>query len=400
MIVPGTIAVLLTVLSAPRDAPAPTMADGIEDLAFALHRRLSSREGNLCFSPLGIHSALTLAWLGAKGETARELEGLLQIRGGQEEFISSYEDLRKAILKNLTEGSRDVYALDVQSRVWSQKGKPLRPEFLARLGRIGASQDFADLKGPGLRPAIRAWTARVTRGKLSGPTFEGGALDPTLLVLASAVYFKSAWLGKFSRSETRDLPFQLKNGGSARVPVMHQVGRFDYAGNETVQVLVHPYSGREMHAVIVLPRDPKGLAALESSLSRKTFADLLKGCKDRAVNLFLPRFKVQSSIDLSQELSSLGAKEAFLRERADFSGMAEVKPLYLGEVDHSTVLDVDEDGTEGASLTSVEVVGGAGDDDVSKPVLFRADHPFLFLIRHTESGAIVFLARVEDPRPR
>jgi serpin B len=247
------------------------------------------------------------------------------------------------------------------------------------------------------RREINGWTAEQTRGRIE-EIVPPGVLGPlTRLVLTNAVYFRDAWFHPFPARATVEEAFHLEGGDSVEVPTMRVSKDFAYMEDDRVRVVQLPYRGAELSAFVVLPKDRDGLAGLERTLSAGDLERWTRGDNQaRKVDLHLPRFRFTSTFELTPALRGLGIDKAFTRA-ADFSGITAEEPLMISAVLHKAFVGVDENGTEAAAATAIEFQATAMPVPV-ETVLFRADHPFLFLIRHDASGLILFLGRIADPR--
>jgi len=251
--------------------------------------------------------------------------------------------------------------------------------------------DFIKQTGAAGR-TIDRWIEEQTKGKIKD-LLAGGALDSdTRLVLTNAIYFKGDWASKFKKEHTKDAPFKLSAGKSVQTPMMNQTEKFGYAETEDLQVLRMPYVGGELSMVIFLPKKLDGLAAVEKSLGKTGLDALLKSLDRQKVGVFLPKFKMTSMFDLSKVLPAMGMRDVFDVKKADFSRMDGRKGLYISAAVHKAFVDVNEEGAEAAAATFFAVRW-----NLAHPV-FRADHPFLFLIRHEKTGVILFMGRVMNPK--
>ena len=216
----------------------------------------------------------------------------------------------------------------------------------------------------------------------------------TRLVLANAIYFKGKWEKQFDENATTRADFRVSPGETVRVPMMSRKGDFNYTENGRLQVLELPYQGNELSMVVLLPGKVDGISRMEASLNPKSLDALLGSLETRKVTVYFPRFKTTSSFNLKDTLESMGMPDAFDPARADFSGIDGHKSLFLSAAIHKAFVEVNEEGTEAAAATGMIVVTTSVP---LEPLVFRADHPFLFLIRHNPSGSILFLGRVFDP---
>lgn len=363
--------------------------------AFDLYQHLREDKGNLFFSPASISTALAMTYAGAGGPTKTEMAQVLHFDLAEERLHGGFGTLGE-ILNSAEKG----YRLSMANRLWGAKTYPFRPEFLKttreQYGAELAQLDFARTEEA--RQTINAWVEEQTNGRIED-LIPSGVLDAmTRLVLTNAVYFKGAWDEEFSKRATQDAPFRLSRDRQVKVPTMRQTDRFGYAETDDLQLLELPYEGHDLSMVIVLPKSVDGLPDLETKLTAESVQKWMSGLRRRDVRVFLPRFKLTSQFELADVLRAMGMPLAF-SERADFSGMSTVESLMLSQVVHKAFVDVSEEGTEAAAATAVVVAptaAPAGDRD--EPVVFRADHPFVFLIRDNRTGAVLFVGRVVNPK--
>jgi serpin B len=214
--------------------------------------------------------------------------------------------------------------------------------------------------------------------------------------LTNAIYFKGDWQSPFTADQTKPAPFLLSDGKKIEAPLMFQQKRFGYRTLDGAQLLELPYGNGQMSMIAVLPEKPDGLAKLESQLTSQWLERAITGLRKREVHVYFPKFKMTSEFSLGGTLQALGMTLAFDANQAEFSRMSDVGGLSISSVHHKAFVDVNEKGTEAAAATSA-VVGLTSAPVQEKPVTFRADHPFLFLIRDQATGALVFMGRVTDP---
>ncbi|MEQ8789632.1 MAG: serpin family protein [Pirellulaceae bacterium] len=374
------------------------VADSVNALAFDLYGRLSKSDGNLFFSPASISSALAMTYAGAAGGTEKEMATVLHFGAtglARKPFHEAFGTLT-SLLNSSNE--RGGYELTTANRLWGQKSFAFRDDFLAltreQYGAELKTVDFAQSEAA--RREINRWVEEQTRDKIVDLIPSGVLNEYTRLVLTNAVYFNGAWEHEFSKEATKDAPFHLANGDEIATKMMHQQQDFRYAAVDGVQALQLPYVGYEISMIVLLPEKRDGLAALEEKLSAENVDRWIGALRKREVRLQLPKFKLTSQFQLSSELKALGMTTAF-SDGADFSRMATGEPLRISEVLHKAFVDVNEQGTEAAAATAVLIEATAAPIP-QEPVDFRADHPFVFLLRDNRTGAILFLGRVSDPR--
>jgi serpin B len=222
-----------------------------------------------------------------------------------------------------------------------------------------------------------------------------GLLDATVcLILVNAIYFKGSWASQFDQSLTSDAPFWVTPAEQVQVPMMSQTLKLRYRERDGLQVLELPYAGDDLSMVVLLPEEIDGLAKLEERLTVENLGAWTTGLWQTEVQVFLPRFELTFPFRLDDALISMGMADAF--ENPDFSGMDGTKSLYIGAVLHKAFVAVNEEGTEVAAATAV-LMKAKGLP--LPPPTFRADHPFVFLIRENSTGSILFLGRVVNPAP-
>jgi serpin B len=248
------------------------------------------------------------------------------------------------------------------------------------------------------RKTINSWVEEQTDQKIQDLLPPGVLNADSRLVLTNAIYFKARWEHEFSKSATKDAPFHLAARQQVMVPTMQRQARLRYGESGDVQVLELPYVGYQgLSMLILLPKKIDGLTDLEKALTSENLQKWSAGLKSRPVNVHLPKFKMTSDFDLADLLSSMGMSLAF-SDNADFSGMSAEEPLAISAVIHKAFVDVNEEGTEAAAATAVAMRFGAAMPRPEEPIEFRADHPFVFLIRDSRTDAVLFLGRLVNPK--
>jgi len=374
--------------------------------AFDLYTRLAKQPGNFFLSPYSVETALTLALAGARGQTGDQMSKVLHLAAaGSAVHVGLGALIRR--LQADEEPARDFvhdasmmgvpYQLVVANSIWSQQGFSFQDDFL-RIGRVqyGAELNQLDFaRAPeSARQRINDWVVQQTQHKIENIIPPGGLDKSTRLVLADAIYFKARWRVEFDKSQTRDAPFHSNPNKAVSVPTMTLKDRFGYKETESLQILEMPYFSGKMSQIILLPKEMDGLSKLEQSLNATRINQLLAQAQEREVIVFLPKFKFASQFNLVPTLRSMGMTDAFTPQ-ADFSGMSS-SPLFIDQVLHKAYVDVNEEGTEAAAATVIDMAL-AVEPPPPQPVVFKADHPFLFLIRHNQTGAIIFMGRVTSP---
>ncbi len=376
---------------------AAALVRGNNQFALELYQQLSARSGNIFFSPFSISAALAMTHAGARDETAREMAAALRFPFEGPRLDPAFRELLAAAKGGESKG----YELAIANGLWSERRYRFQQEFLGRVKAHYdaelAEMDFA-AQAEASRLAINSWVEKQTRGKIRDLIPSGAVTDLTKLVLANAIYFRGQWAESFPEPFTKDAPFKVTPRQEVTVPLMYQQDEFGYLETGSFQALRLAYKGGDLAMVVFLPRRADGLAEFEESLTAENLAAWIAQLSPREVQVHLPKFRVESAFTLNDALTARGMRLAF-SPAADFSGMTGGKDLLISLVLHKAFVDVDERGTEAAAATAVIMAPTAAPpQEKEPPAVFRADHPFLFLIRDQRSGSILFLGRVTNPK--
>jgi len=380
----------------PYHAP-PALVAGNNRFALDFYRRWSqSAEGSLICSPYSISTALAMVFAGAHRQTAEEMAKTLHFTLPSDELHTA----NAALLKQLTAAAPDRgYQIRIANRLWVQQGYTLLPPFLKTTqddyGAEAASADFAQ-QPEAARATINSWVEKQTKNRIKDLVPAGGLSSDTRLVLANAIYFKGDWRWAFGKESTHKGQFSLTATKTADAEMMYQTREFRYFQRDDLQILEMPYKSGDLAMDFLLPAKVDGLAALEKSLASEKLEKWIAGLHDAEVIVSLPKFKMTAEIDLGSHLAAMGMPLAFSPQGADFSGMNGKTDLFLSKALHKAFVEVDETGTEAAAATEVDLAESAKPGAASQET-FLADHPFLFLIRDTRSGSILFIGRYTGP---
>ena len=368
---------------------------GSNQFAIDLFDAIRSRPGNVSIAPASLSTALAMTYEGAKGETASEIARVFHFPDDREVMRAGIH----ALLDRMNgAGAERPYQLVAANSLWGQEGDPFRPDYLGLLAKTyGAALTSVDFRHAheSARREINAWvdgkTNHLIPELLAPPTIR----PDTSLVLVNTVYFKGSWLYPFAKTATAPADFHLADGARVSVPMMRQTRSLPYAEGDGYRMLELPYKGGDLAFDVLLPNEGVALAKVESDLSPVDLDQCLARLGERQVAVELPKFKVTAAAELSKTLAEMGMPRAFTGE-ADFSGIDGTQELAISAVVHQVVVNLDEEGTEAAGATGV-VMTRAMASRPMPPVVFRADHPFLYLIRDVKTGAILFFGRVADP---
>ena len=375
------------------------LIDGNSAFAFDLYQRLKEKDGNLFYSPYSISAALAMTYAGARGQTEQEMAEAMHFVLSQEQLHPAFNWLDQELAQR-GEGARGKddkgFRLNVVNAIWGQKDYEFMVDFLDTLAEnYGAGLRILDfINDPEeSRITINDWVSDQTEDRIKDLIAPGVIDSLTRLVLTNAIYFNAAWADQFSTGQTADGVFHLLDGNTVTVPMMRQTASFGYAEGDNYQVVELPYDGHELSMVIMLPDDGH-LAEFEASLDYQQVRDIIAHLEVPRVDLAMPKFEFESSFSLAEALSTMGMSDAF-SSGADFSGMTGNRDLFIGDVVHKAFVSVDEEGTEAAAATAVVMPTSA---PPSEPVVVTIDRPFIFLIRDIETGAILFVGRVVNPK--
>lgn len=378
----------------PAIGDAAALAAPLTALAVDLYQQRAAEPGNVALSSASVGFALGMAMAGARGETQAELARVLHVDGLDDPHAGL------AGLGLVLSGEGDGWQLAAANRLWPAQRFALRPDFVAlATDRYRAGVEALDFARSGAAAArINGWVGEHTAGKIRDLVSPDALDGRTRLVLTNALYLRASWQSPFDRRATRDGDFHPLSGGPIQARLMKQVGSFGLAAAAGAHAVELDYKGGELSYVAILPDDPAGFARFERSLDATLVTELLGKLERKRVALTLPVYQTTARLDLGRALVDLGARLAF-SEGADFSGItAEVPGVFISRALHQTFVRVDEAGTEAAAATAVVMAVKAAVMPTAPPYAFTADRPFLYLIRHKPSGAILFLGRVVDPR--
>jgi len=360
--------------------------------ALKLFREISTREGdkNVFVSPLSVAMALGMTYNGAAGATQQAMQEALELQGMDLAAVNqSYRDLID-LLRNLDTTVEFLIA----NSIWYRNTWTFKQEFLTLNQQFfDAEVRPLDFTLPTASDTINEWVRSNTNGKI-----EEIVASPIpweiVMYLINAIYFKGDWTYQFDKDLTQPASFDLADGSRTTVDMMSHgeevtIGRGWYNG---IQVGDLRYGGQAFSMTILLPETAGEIDALVGSLTDANWSSWIGGLGEGDMHVSMPKFTLEYEIELNEVLEALGMGVAFEPGVADFSGMCCLPgDLYIDEVKHKTFVDVNEEGTEAAAVTSVSV------GVTSAPMSFTVDRPFVFVIREKFSGTILFMGKVLDP---
>nr|XP_003225624.1 PREDICTED: serpin B6 [Anolis carolinensis] len=370
------------------------------NFALNLFKKLNEEDTtkNVFYSPWSMSSALSMVFMGAKGNTAAQMATVLSVPKGEElhqEYGKLLSKINKPDTKCLLKSANRLFGEESYEFLapFIDSSQKFYHAGLEKLNFIKTSEDC--------RKHINAWVEEQTAGKITNLLAPGIINNLTRLVLVNAIYFKGNWANQFRKEHTMERPFRINKNESRPVQMMFKKAKYNmtYISDCRTKVLEIPYVGNELSMIILLPDEIEdnstGLEKLEREMTYEKLMDWINPemMDLTQVELSLPKFKLEQTYDLKPILFGMGMSDAFHGGKADFSGMSPQNDLFLSEVVHKSFVEVNEEGTEAAAATAAVMMLRCA---MIVPQ-FTVDHPFFFLIRHNETRSILFFGRFCSP---
>ncbi len=384
--------------TSPASGDVSGAVDGNNHFALDYYSKIKDLGGNVFFSPCSIESALAMTYEGARGTTADEMASVMHFQTDNDTRRNSFSALYDRF------NSKDSgYVLSTANALWVQKDYQLLDGYTGTVETYyhgkASNVDYGNPEEA--RSTINSWVADNTNNKITDLIPQGALDENTRLVLTNAVYFKGTWAKAFNKEDTYQDNFRTAGGDNVDVQMMQRTDDksvFGYAETQDMQILDMPYSGGNISMMILLPKQDSQLSTLEQTLTSGKLMGWESDLKDQRVEVYIPKFKFDTEYLMAKDLQDMGMKAAFSPD-ADFSGMSGQKDLYISSVIHKAYIEVNEEGTEAAAATAVEMEASVSPNEPQGPTIpvFRADHPFIFFIQDKETGAILFMGKMNDP---
>jgi len=373
------------------------MAKANNKFAFELYSQLSkSEKGNIFYSPLSIFTALAMTYEGARGQTADEMKSALHFSTNsisRQNFVYIYNEFNK---KN-----KD-YELKMLNNLWLQKGYNVLKTYKDNVKKYYSGEitnlDFIN-ETEKSRQAINDLIRKNTNNKIRDLLSPDSVKPLTRLIITNAIYFKESWQWEFDKSKTKEQNFRINETKAIRTKMMSiqpDEVKFNYADLGNLQILELPYKGEKNSMLILLPSGD--IKELENSLTEEKLVEYKnKMQKTKFDSIYIPKFKFELGYDkLKENLKEMGIISAFENTKADFSAITGNRELFISDIVHKAHIEVDEKGTEAAAATAA-VMTFTAMPDAPEPIVFKADHPFIFIIQEKNTGIILFIGKVLDP---
>ncbi|CAO2636451.1 Serpin B7 [Lemmus lemmus] len=379
-----------------------SLAAANAEFGFDLFREMDNCQGNgnVFFSSLSLFTALTLIRLGARGDCAHQIDKALYFTAPsrQEDCSNNQSGLQHQLKRVLTDinSSHKDYELSIVNGLFAEKVFDFHKNYIAcaenlynaKVERVDFTNDIEET-----RYKINKWIENETHGKIKKVLGGSSLSSSAVMVLVNAVYFKGKWKSAFTKSETLKCRFRSPTCPEKAVAMMHQERRFNMSTiqDPPMQVLELQYHG-DISMYIMLPRNDLA-QQIESKLSFRNLMEWTnrRKMKSQYVEVFLPRFKIEKNYEMRGHLKPLGLQDIFDESRADLSGIASGGRLYISKLMHKSFIEVTEEGSEATAATENDIV----EKQLPESTVFRADHPFLFVIR--KNGIILFTGKVSCP---
>jgi len=369
-----------------------TFSESNNKFGFKVFREIVKEQTaeNIFISPMSISYALGMTFNGAEGKTKQEMANTLEFGNLTDSEINASF---KALMKKLMELDPQVI-MNIANSIWYREGVDVLKKFkMINQSYFQAeirNMDFAD---PQTKNIINNWVNEKTNGKIEKVIDEIDALS--MMYLINAIYFKGSWTEAFKKERTREDKFFYAEGKSVLCEMMKTSEKNLYFENKDFQAVELPYGKENFSMVVILPKKEKDINKFISNLNLEDWNAWLSGFSKQKGTLVLPKFKIEYDIEMNDVLTSLGMPEAFT-SAADFSKMTKKQKLYISNVKHKTFVDVNEEGTEAAAVTVVEMkltYTGPG-------FFMKVNRPFVFAIKEKETNSIIFIGKIANPKPK
>ena len=371
------------------DESVSYLSNAMNSFCFNLYAQLAmENEGNVFFSPYSIFVALAMTYEGARNLTADEMYEVLGFQQNDDTMLCSFGKIYNLLNHDIE------YTLNTANAVWKQQNFPFLPEYLRFLENYYMAQatdlDFTDRQQAA--DQINQWVNEQTQGMIDELLKATDIAPLTMMVLTNAIYFKGTWAHQFDTDDTQDEAFYVTHESSVTVPMMHLSDvTLNFTESDMFQMVKLPYEGDDVSMIILLPKNHT-LSQVEEMISIDNISQWQQEFSPTKLELAMPRFTLETEYYLKDALMTLGMPTAFT-EQADFSGMNGQKNLFIEKVKHQAIIEVNEEGTEAAGATSVNMALTA----IPNMTIVNIDHPFLFFIQHEETGTILFYGSILNP---
>lgn len=373
-----------------------TYSKSVNQFAFDLFEKVSKDNKNIIFSPFSISSALSMTYSGAKFKTRLDMAKVLYFPEAGALVSTAYAEYNRNLGATFI---TDNINLKIANSIWGEKSYPFKQKYLATL-----EDDFdAPLHQVSFinnaqesRKKMNQWVEEKTENKIKNLIPEKAISENTRLVLTNAIYFYGAWAKAFKGAATKKDNFNISEKEQIKVDFLNTATKLFYFENELFKVVEIPYKGKAASLIVLMPKNIGGFENLTKTLDYETYIKWNKEMKEAMVQLSIPKFNIESEFEMSKVLSEMGMKVAFTNT-ANFTGMSKKNDLKIDKVIHKAKIGIDEKGTEAAAATAVVMVRKTSISNKLKLVEFKADRPFIFLLKENKNNSILFMGKVVKP---
>lgn len=358
---------------------------------FKLFREIVRQEQNknVFVSPLSVSMALGMTYNGANGSTETAMR---QTLGFGDMTLPAINSSYKSLIELLSQLDPKV-KFQLANSIWYRQEYTFEPEFInlnqTYFNAVVRGLNFND---PNAAKTINGWVEQSTNGKIKQIVDDPIAWE-TVMFLINAIYFKGIWTYQFDPQQTRDDQFNLLDGSKKSCRMMNLKADLPYFANAQFQAVDLPYGDADFSMTILLPNPQTPVDALVADLQHENWQLWTKSFAKQTGNLSLPKFTLEYDLTLNEVLKALGMGIAFSPEQADFTKMRQIRDLYISKVKHKTFVEVNEEGTEAAAVTSVEI----GRTSIGDSFIMRVNRPFVLVIRENRSQSILFIGKILEP---
>jgi len=367
-----------------------SLSEAINDFSCNLFKEIGTKsDQNHFFSPYSIFVALAMTYEGAQDQTAEELNNLLLFPQNDETSLCSFGRIYNLL------NQKKEYTLNTANALWVKMDFPFLEDYLNFIKNyyMGKATEVDFSNADSASKMINDWVASQTNNKITD-LVSPDSIDPlTALILTNAIYFKGTWVHEFDPELTIDSDFELASGELVTVPMMHTDSEIscNYTETDDAQILELPYKGNTVSMIIILPKT-NNISIAKETINPEIISSFVNDFSERSIDVSLPKFSTKTEYSLKETLIDMGLNVSFTPS-ADFSGITGHKDLFIDKVIHKAYIEVNEEGTEAAAATSVHMVLTS----MPMTTTFHADHPFVFVLYHKETGTILFIGELNDP---
>ena len=346
----------------------------------------NTTDRNVFMSPLSVSVALGMLRNGAVGTTRSEIETALKLKGLTDTEINEYYKLMQTSLPGIDPKTK----LSIANSIWYRNSFNVKADFLkTNADYFNAKIAALDFNSPQAVETINQWCSENTNGLIPKVIEQ---IDPLqMMFLINAIYFKGTWVKQFDKKDTRESIFTNELNQQVKVNMMNKTDSFAYAEDELAQYLDLPYGNKAFSMTVILPKETNKASDLFKTITPDKFNEVLDQLVTQKVIVSLPRFKAKNQLKLKPILQNMGMQKAFV-ENAELDNISALKPLFVNFIQHDTYVEVTEEGTEAAAVTTI----GVGTTSVPVYPYFIVNKPFAFVIREKSSGVILFTGKMGD----